>query len=168
MKRLLLITVTLLFGFTLLFAQSEKASSEGKSKAKSKAGAAHEAKLVAPDQLMWSPFIPGIEKAVVAGDPSKAGIFVIRLRATDDAKIPPHWHPTVEYVTVLAGNASIGMGKEWDDSKLNAGPVHAVAVLPARMPHYAQFSKGAEVQVHGNGPFIINFVNPADDPNKKK
>jgi hypothetical protein len=41
-------------------------------------------------------------------------------------------------------------------------------MMPARMPHYAQFKKGAEVQVHGMGPFVINYVNPADDPSKKK
>jgi hypothetical protein len=163
MKRSLSVVALVLMAFTLLIAQSEKSS---KAKSKTKA-AGHEAKLVAPEQLMWSPFVPGIEKAVVTCDPSKAGMFVLRLRATDDAKIMPHWHPTDEYVTILSGEASVGMGKKWDDAQLKAGPVHAVAMMPAHMPHYAQFKKGAEVQVHGMGPFAINYVNPADDPNNK-
>jgi hypothetical protein len=149
----------------MVWAQTEKAE---KAKAKGKAAPTHEAKITTPDQLMWSPLVPGIEMAAAVGDPKSAGQFVIRLRATDDAKIPPHWHPTDEYVTVLAGEAAIGMGKTWDDAQLKSPPVHTVAMLPARMPHYAQLKKGAEVQVHGNGPFVINYVNPADDPNKKK
>ena len=165
MKRLIF---TVLLAAFAIIAPAQSATKSKTGKAPTKAAAAHEAKMVAPDQLMWSPLLPGIERAVVLGDPSKAGTFVLRLRATDDAKIPPHWHPTDEYVTVLAGDASVGMGKSWDDSKLNAAPVHAAAMLPARMPHYAQFKKGTEVQVTGSGPFVINFVNPADDPNKKK
>jgi len=165
MKRLLLIVAVVFCCVAMVFAQTAK-SGNAKTKGKT-AGTTHEAKLVAPDQLMWSPLLPGIEKAVVVGDPSKAGQFVLRLRATDDAKIPPHWHPTDEIVTVLAGDASVGMGsKTWDDSQLKSAPVHGVANLPARMPHYAQFKKDAMVQV--NGPFVINFVNPADDQNKSK
>jgi hypothetical protein len=164
MKKLLFVSMFVLLAFSVLFAQASKTS-----KAKGKAAAAHrEAKLVAPEQLMWSPFAPGLEMAPVTGDLKKPGMFVLRLRATDDAKIPPHWHPTDEYVTILAGDASIGMGKTWDDSQLKAGPVHTLAMMPSHMPHYAQFKKGAEVQVQGTGPFVINYVNPADDPNKKK
>jgi hypothetical protein len=162
MKRVTLIFVAVLLGCGLLWAQADKA------KGKAKGAAHHEAKITTPDQLMWSPLVPGIEMAVAVGDPKSAGQFVIRLRATQDAKIPPHWHPTDEYVTVLAGEAAIGMGKTWEDNQLKAPPVLTVAMMPARMPHYALLKKGAEVQVHGAGPFVINYVNPADDPNKKK
>jgi hypothetical protein len=163
MKKILFVSTLVLLSVSVLFGQASKAA-----KAKGKAASHREAKLVAPEQLMWSPFIPGMEMATVVGDPSKAGIFVIRLRATADAKIPPHWHPTDEYVTILAGEAAIGMGKTWDDAQLKPGPVHTVAMMPSHMPHYAQFKSGAEVQVSGQGPFVINYVNPADDPNKKK
>lgn len=160
MKRVVL---TVLVLSMIAFAQAPKAP-----KAKAKAASPHhEAKLVSPDQLMWSPMVPGLEMAAVIGNPKAAGPFVIRLRATDDAKIPPHWHPTDETVTVLAGDVSVGMGRTWDDAQLKAASVHTAAMLPARMPHYAQFKKGAEIQVHGTGPFVINYVNPADDPNKK-
>jgi quercetin dioxygenase-like cupin family protein len=166
MKRLLLIIAVVFGCVSLAFAQAEKSE---KAKANSKAsGTTNEAKLVAPDQLTWSPFFPGIERAVVLGDPGRTGQFVVRLRATDDAKIPPHWHPTDELVTVLEGEAALGMGKKWDDAQLKSAPVHGAALMPAKMPHYAQFKKGALVQVNGNGPFVINFVNKEDDPNKAK
>lgn len=165
MKKAYLIAIAVLLSVGLLWAQTGKAA---KAKGKAKAGATHEAKITTPDQLMWSPLVPGIEMAVVVGNPKSAGQFVIRLRGTEDAKIPPHWHPTDEFVTVLAGEAAIGMGKTWEDNQLKVPPVGTVAMLPSHMPHFAQLKKGAEVQVHGAGPFVINYVNPADDPNKKK
>jgi hypothetical protein len=166
MKRLLLIIAVLLGCVSLTFAQAEK-SDKANTKSQS-AEEGHEAKLVAPDQMTWSPYFPGIERAVVLGDPGRTGQFVVRLRATEDAKLPPHWHPMDEYITVLEGDAAMGMGKKWDDSQLKSAPVHGAAMMPAKMPHYAQFKKGAVVQVNGNGPFVINFVNSADDPNKGK
>jgi hypothetical protein len=40
--------------------------------------------------------------------------------------------------------------------------------MPAKMHHYA-WSKGeTEVQVSAMGPFQLIYVNPADDPSKKK
>jgi hypothetical protein len=166
MKKIYVIAITVLLGCGLLWAQAAK--SEKAATSKTKAASHREAKITTPDQLMWSPLAPGIEMAVAAGDPKAAGQFVVRLRATEDAKIPPHWHPTDEFVTVLSGEVAVGMGKTWEDNQLKAPPVHTVAMMPARMPHYAQFKKGAEVQVHGMGPFVINYVNPADDPSKKK
>ena len=34
------------------------------------------------------------------------------------------------------------------------------------MNHYAWASEDTVVQVHGQGPFVITYVNPADDPSK--
>lgn len=36
------------------------------------------------------------------------------------------------------------------------------------MKHYAWADKGTVIQVHGLGPFVINYVNPADDPKSAK
>ncbi len=49
---------------------------------------------------------------------------------------------------------------------MKALPAGGFAVLPAEMRHYAWSKTGAVVQVHGPGPFVINYVNPADDPSK--
>ena len=58
--------------------------------------------IVTPDQLIWKPLMPGLELAVVSGDPDKkGGLYVIRIRAKREVKIPPHWHVTDEHVTVL-------------------------------------------------------------------
>ena len=110
---------------------------------------------------------PGAKLAVVAGDPSKAGPFVVRLQVPAGYKIAPHWHPGDENVTVLTGTAALGMGDSFDESRMQTLGVGGYAALPAQMHHYFQAKSAATVQVHGTGPFVVNYINPADDPSKK-
>ena len=123
--------------------------------------------IVRAEALVWKPLRPGAETAVVSGDPAKPGApFVMRFRYHGAARVPPHWHPTDENITVLSGTFVLGMGEKVDESSATELPPGAYALLPARMPHYAWSKGDAVVQVHGIGPFTINYVNPADDPNK--
>src|SRR4029077_9108908 len=122
-------------------------------------------------QIKWEPapnFVPkGAQIAVLSGDPSKDGLYVVRLKLPAGYKIPAHNHPTMEMVTVISGNFHLGMGDKLDEKKgmqLTAG---GYAEAPAKMNHYAWASSATVVQVHGQGPFAITYVNPADDPSKK-
>lgn len=110
---------------------------------------------------------PGAKLAAIAGDPSKPEPFTIRLQLPAGYKIAPHWHPTDEHVTVLSGTFAAAMGKAWDDKALANLPAGSYAVMAATMPHYATARGATVVQVHGIGPFVLNYVNPADDPSKK-
>jgi ketosteroid isomerase-like protein/quercetin dioxygenase-like cupin family protein len=111
---------------------------------------------------------PGARLAVIAGDPSKPEMFTIRLQFPNGYRIAPHWHPTDEHVTVLSGTFAAAMGKTWDDKALANLPAGSYAVMSATMPHYATARGATVVQVHGMGPFVLNYVNPADDPSKQK
>jgi len=107
--------------------------------------------------------------AILQGDPMTAGrSYTIRLSCTDGAKIAPHWHPTIENVTVVKGAFLIGMGSKWDSAIMKEFPVGGFVSAPARMRHYAQCKGDTIVQVHGIGPFVINFVGPDDAPAPKK
>jgi len=127
--------------------------------------------MVAPAGLKWGdapPSLPaGAKLAVVQGDPSQPGPFVVRLQVPAGYKIAPHWHPGVENVTVLVGTVALGMGETFDESKMTTAAVGGYASLPAKMPHYFMARSAATVQVHGEGPFVVNYVNPADDPSKQ-
>ncbi|OLE56229.1 MAG: hypothetical protein AUG74_19715, partial [Bacteroidetes bacterium 13_1_20CM_4_60_6] len=69
--------------------------------------------------LKWTPIIKGCDLAQVAGDMNAEGApFVLRLRCADGTKIPAHWHPTDENVTVLKGTFLFGMGDTFDESRL--------------------------------------------------
>jgi len=127
--------------------------------------------MVAPAGLKWGDPPPslaaGAKLAVVQGDPSQPGPFVVRLQVPAGYKIAPHWHPGVENVTVLAGTVALGMGETFDESKMTSASVGAYASLPAEMRHYFMAKTASTFQVHGMGPFVVNYVNPADDPSKQ-
>src|SRR3954464_307552 len=122
--------------------------------------------LLRPADIKWGPapavLRKGAQIAVLAGDPGATGPYTVRLKLPAGYKIAPHWHPTDENVTVLAGTFSLGMGETYDLKSLKVLPVGGYAVLPAEMRPFAFTKSGATVQVHGTGPFVINYVNAAD------
>jgi hypothetical protein len=73
-----------------------------------------------------------------------------------------------EHVTVLSGVFRAAMGKTWDDKALGDFAPGSYANMAATMPHYAMAKGATVVQVHGVGPFVVNYVNPADDPSTTK
>jgi quercetin dioxygenase-like cupin family protein len=126
----------------------------------------------APETIEWKPGPPslpaGAKMAVLEGDPTKEGPFVMRLRAPDGYHIAPHTHPKTERVTVISGTMFLAMGENLDRSAaktLNAG---TYGFWPAGMKHTAWFESGTVIQIHGVGPWQINYVNPADDPRSAK
>ena len=126
--------------------------------------------MLRPDAIKWQPFppgVPGTTFAVLSGDPEKPGPFVVRIKSPAGAKIPPHWHPSDEHVTVVTGTLALGMGETFDRKALRALPAGSYAFLPHDMRHFGRSQTATVVQVHGMGPFQMFFVNPADDPRNK-
>lgn len=124
------------------------------------------------DALQWGdapPSLPpGAKVAGIAGNPAQPGPFIVRLQLPAGYKIAPHWHPAVEQVTVLSGTVAIGMGDKWDDAGLKTMATGGFVSLPAEMRHYLSSKSASTIQVQGFGPLVLNYVNPADDPSKKK
>jgi hypothetical protein len=116
------------------------------------------------------PFIPpGAQLAVLEGNPmASTGDYTIRLKMPDGYRIPAHWHPRRENVTVISGKFKLGMGDRFDESKMQTYGPGSFAYLDPDMHHYAMASGPAIVQVHGMSPVQFNYVNPDDDPSKKK
>ena len=125
----------------------------------------------APKDLKWGDppavFEKGASFALVSGDPSKEGLYVVRLKMPAGYRINPHWHPTDEHVTVISGTFALGMGEKFDKSTMKELPPGGYALLPAQMKHYAMSKTASVVQVHGMGPFVLTYVNPADDPSQR-
>jgi Domain of unknown function (DUF4437) len=132
--------------------------------------AADEHVALSADQLQWNPGPPALPKgaqiAVVTGDPSKEGLYVIRLKVLAGYKVPAHIHPNDENVTVISGTFNIGMGDKLDESKGHAVKAGGFAKAPKGMQHFAFFTEDTVIQIHGLGPQGITYVNPADDPRK--
>jgi quercetin dioxygenase-like cupin family protein len=120
--------------------------------------------------VKWGPpppaFPPGAQFAVIDGNPAANGLVTVRFKMPAGYKIAPHWHPTDEHITVLAGTLGIGMGDALDTAHGQTLKSGGYVVAPANMHHYAWTADGATIQVHMIGPFAITYVNPADDPSK--
>lgn len=110
----------------------------------------------------------GMRAAVVSGDPSQAQPYVLRAQLPANYRIPPHWHPTMENITVLSGTVALGMGEKFEESAMQDVAAGGFASVPADMRHFFMAKTAATIQVHGIGPFGITYVNPADDPRMKK
>src|SRR6201997_2201464 len=85
----------------------------------------HEKNAFTPDAISWGaapPVVrPGAQFAVLEGDPTAStGDFTIRLRMPDGFRIAPHWPPKRENVTIISGTLHVGMGDEFDPSKMKA------------------------------------------------
>jgi quercetin dioxygenase-like cupin family protein len=122
----------------------------------------------AAQQFKWGPapavFPAGAEMAVLAGNPGGQGEYTVRLRMPGGYKIAPHTHPTDENVTVISGTFKVGMGKTFETKGMMALSAGGFVTAPAQMAHYATAVGPTVVQVHGVGPFVLTYVNPADMP----
>lgn len=128
--------------------------------------------MMPPGELKWGdppPSLPpGAKMAVVSGDPTQAQPFVVRAQVPAGYKVAPHWHPGTENLTVLAGTVALGMGEQFDESTMTQLATGGYASLPAEMRHSFMSKTAATIQIHGMGPFVVNYVNPADDPSKQQ
>ena len=126
-----------------------------------------------PDKVVYGPppatVPPGAQFAVLEGDPTAStGDFTVRVKMPDGYRFPPHWHPKRENVTVISGNFKVGMGDTFDAAKMMTFGPGSFAYMDPSMHHYAMASGEVVIQIHGMSPLQINYVNPNDDPSKKK
>ena len=126
--------------------------------------------MVTPNDLKWAdvPSLPpGAKIAVIEGPMTEAVPFTVRVKLPADYKVPAHWHPAAERVTVLSGTFNIGMGDKLDPQKTTALGPGSVIIMQPQTNHFVWTKEETMVQVHGTGPWGITYIDPADDPRKK-
>ena len=134
---------------------------------------ATEKRAFTPDAVPYGPapaFVaPGAQLAVLEGNPmATSGDYTIRLKMPDGYRIAPHWHPKRENVTVISGTLKFGMGDRFDESSMMSFPAGSFAYLDPDMHHYVMASGDVVVQIHGMAPVQFNYINPEEDPSRKK
>ncbi len=116
--------------------------------------------------LAWGPapavFPAGARMAVLQGDPSQTALFTVRLDMPTGYRIPPHFHPTDEHVTVISGTLLVGVGDSLDAAHATVLPAGGFITAGANMHHYAIARGHTVVQVHAMGPFALTYVRPQD------
>lgn len=128
-------------------------------------------KTILPDNIEWKAFAafpPSVRLAVIAGQPSKPGQYMIRVKVPSGVKLMPHRHSEDRIYTVISGVFYIGVGEEFKPDKLEAFPPGAVIVLPSNTPHFHWAKSGEYIsQVTAIGPLGLEYVNSKDDPRKQ-
>ena len=123
---------------------------------------------VLPEDIEWKPFPafpPPARLAVVVGDPTGPGPYVIRVKLPAGVKLMPHVHPEDRVYTVISGVFYIGLGEHFDSEGLESYPPGSVIVLPGGTPQFHWARSGDYVtQVTAIGPLGLEYVDPGDDP----
>jgi len=128
-------------------------------------------KMLTAPEIKWGPgpaSLPkGAEAVVLYGDPTKEGLFAMRLKFPKGYRIAPHTHPKPEIVTVISGTFLFGMGDKADTAKAKPLPAGSFVSMPPGQTHFAGADEETVVQLNSTGPWAVTYVNPADDPRKK-
>ena len=129
-------------------------------------------RLYPPTTIEWkegpAALPPGAKMAALEGDPTKEGPFVVRFQFPAGYRVPPHTHPKTERVTVISGTLYLAAGEALDRTSAKSLPAGSFGFWPAGMKHAAWSEGETVIQLHGIGPWQINYVNPADDPRNAK
>lgn len=147
---------TIVAGFAIMFGSMAFAETAG----------AH--RVILPQDIEWGPApasLPaGAEAAVLYGDPSKEGMFALRVKIPKDYLIPPHTHPQAEVVTVISGEFRLGMGSKADRAAASPIAAGAFVSMPPKVAHYVFADQETIVQITALGPWAIDYLDPKDDP----
>lgn len=167
MKTILILSNIIVAMAALVFAADQEASSSPMQNT-----TAIEHRVMNAADLQWGDAPPGLpmggKMVVLNGDPTKPGPFTVRLKAPAGYYIAPHTHPSDERVTVISGNLRIGMGDKANEAFMKDMSPGGYVVLPTGMAHYVKLKSEVIVQIDSEGPFQINYVNPADDPRNRE
>ena len=127
---------------------------------------------ILPEQIEWRPFPafpPSVRLAVLVGEPSQPGPYVIRVKMPAGEKLMPHSHPEDRIYTVMSGVFYIGRGEQFDAAVMEAYPPGSVIVLPGDTPHFHWAKSGEYVtQVTAIGPLGLEYMNSRDDPRSRQ
>ena len=135
------------------------------------AGKEHKPVIMTPAQMQWidTPALPaGMKVSVLYGDLKAAEPIGFRIKIPAGGIVAPHTHPVHERVTVISGAFAMGEGEKFNKEALKEMPVGSVAVFPKGCPMFAFAKEDTVIQVNAEGPWGITYINPEDDPRKKK
>jgi quercetin dioxygenase-like cupin family protein len=112
-----------------------------------------------------SPLGAGPEQAILFGDPSKPGLYVIRVRFPPGAHSNPHFHSQDRHATVIKGVWWNGTGEELDFNKAAPMKAGSYVLHPAGGVHWdGAADEEVVVQIVGQGPVETTQVGRSGAP----
>jgi quercetin dioxygenase-like cupin family protein len=116
---------------------------------------------VMPDAVQWRtyPLAEGVQVSALYGGADKQGIYTLRVKMANDARLKIHTHPDTRMITVLSGKLTAGRGTKYDSTNEKVVPAGGFFVVPAGTPHYTRAGDGEVIyQENGYGPSPTNLV----------
>lgn len=127
--------------------------------------------MIQPDELEWGPVASmtgDAQIAVIEGELGAEQPFTFRLKLPADYRVEPHVHPAYERVTVISGTFHFAHGEAFDRTQTTALVSGAVAIMAPGEPMFGYTEEETVIQLHGTGPWGIEYINPADDPRNEQ
>ena len=117
-----------------------------------------------PDQLQWRDptGAAGVNQAVLQGDPTKPGLYVVMNRFKPGNFSRPHFHPNDRFITVVKGTWWVGTGNKFDPEGTVPMPAGTFVTHFGKQVHY-DGAKDEEVVliIVGEGPATLTRVEEA-------
>ena len=133
---------------------------------------------IAPDEVSWpaatagavgTSGVSGIQTVVLKGDPAKPGLYTLLLRVGPNTRIDPHAHPDDRVAAVISGTWYFGYGRAFSEAALKALPPGSVYTEPPNGNHFAATrGEGVVIQITGTGPSGTTYVDPGNDPARRR
>jgi quercetin dioxygenase-like cupin family protein len=128
--------------------------------------------ILSPEDVKWGDapvsVPPGAKAALLDGDPAKHGVFILRLKLPAGYKMPPHWHPVDERVTIISGRLNLGLGDTFAAEHTRALGPGSFYSLPPKTSHFSVAAEETVMQISTVGPWSLTYVHPEDDPRNAK
>jgi hypothetical protein len=106
-----------------------------------------------PNQIKWTSSASGASQAVLAGDPSKPGLYVVLTKWSPHHMSRPHFHPNDRFITVISGTWWVGTGSKYDPDSTVAMPAGTFVKHFGKQIHYdGAKDEEAVLEIVGEGP----------------
>ena len=104
---------------------------------------------------------PTVQMTPLIGDPTKPGLYTVRVNIAPHTQVRPHTHRDNRSVTVISGTWHMGYGGTFDTKALKDLPPGSFYTEPAGQAHFAQTGdEPVVIWVTGYGPSDTKFVTP--------
>jgi hypothetical protein len=106
-----------------------------------------------PSQLQWSEALPGAKMAILHGDPSKPGPYIVLIKWSPHSMSRPHFHPNDRFITVISGTWWVGTGSKYDPESTVPMPAGSFVTHFGKQIHYdGAKDEEAMIEIVGEGP----------------
>ncbi len=117
-----------------------------------------------PSEIKWrDPLgVSGINQAILHGDPTKPGLYIVMNKFKPGNFSKPHFHPNDRFITVISGTWWVGTGNKWDRNA--TVPVKAGGFVThfAKQVHFdGAKDEEAVLLIVGEGPATLTLVEEA-------